>query len=113
MQQMDIFPSLIDLLGYDKSLNTWGRSVFSDLGQPFSINYSGTVYHFSMNKFTLVFDGNEVIGVYDIDDYWLENNIINDKTIDFNKEEIYLKAFIQDYMDRIIDKKLNYFKSSE
>ncbi|MDB4601434.1 sulfatase-like hydrolase/transferase [Flavobacteriaceae bacterium] len=113
MQQMDIFPSLIDLLGYDKSLNTWGRSVFSDLGQSFSINYSGTVYHFSMNKFTLVFDGNEVIGVYDIDDYWLENNIINDKTIDFNKEEIYLKAFIQDYMDRIIDKKLNYFKSSE
>jgi len=113
MQQMDIFPSLIDLLGYDKSLNTWGRSVFSGLGQPFSINYSGTVYHFSMNKFTLVFDGNEVIGVYDIDDYWLENNIINDKTIDFNKEEIYLKAFIQDYMDRIIDKKLNYFKSSE
>ena len=113
MQQMDIFPSLIDLLGYDKSLNTWGRSVFSGLGQPFSINYSGTVYHFSMNKFTLVFDGNEVIGVYDIDDYLLENNIINDKTIDFNKEEIYLKAFIQDYMDRIIDKKLNYFKSSE
>ena len=86
MQQMDIFPSLIDLLGYDKSLNTCGRSVFSGLGQPFSINYSGTVYHFSMNKFTLVFDGNEVIGVYDIDDYWLENNIINDKTIDFNKE---------------------------
>ena len=113
MQQMDIFPSLIDLLGYDKSLNTWGRSVFSGLGQPFSINYSGTVYHFSMNKFTLVFDGNEVIGVYDIDDYWLENNIINDKTIDFNKEEIYLKAFIKDSMDRIIDKKLNYFKSSE
>ena len=50
MQQMDIFPSLIvDLVGYDKStLNTWGRSVFSDLGQPFSINYSGTVYHFSL-----------------------------------------------------------------
>jgi hypothetical protein len=61
----------------------------------------------------LVFDGNEVIGVYDINDYWLENNIINNKTIDFSNEETYLKAFIQDYMDRIIDKKLNYFNSSE
>ena len=43
----------------------------------------------------------------------LENNIINNKTIDFSNEETYLKAFIQDYMDRIIDKKLNYFNSSE
>ena len=113
MQQMDIFPSIVDLIGYDKPLNSWGRSVFSDLGQPFSINYSGTVYHFSMDNYTLVFDGNEVIGVYDINDYWLENNIINNKTIDFSNEETYLKAFIQDYMDRIIDKKLNYFNSSE
>ena len=113
MQQMDIFPSIVDLIGYDKPLNSWGRSVFSHLGQPFSINYSGTVYHFSMDNYTLVFDGNEVIGVYDINDYWLENNIINNKTIDFSNEETYLKAFIQDYMDRIIDKKLNYFNSSE
>jgi len=110
---MDIFPSIVDLIGYDKPLNSWGRSVFSHLGQPFSINYSGTVYHFSMDNYTLVFDGNEVIGVYDINDYWLENNIINNKTIDFSNEETYLKAFIQDYMDRIIDKKLNYFNSSE
>ena len=31
-----------------------------------------------MDNYTLVFDGNEVIKVYDIEDYWLENNIIND-----------------------------------
>ena len=66
-----------------------------------------------MDNYTLVFDGNEVIGVYNIEDYWLENNIINDKTIDYSNEKTYLKAFIQDYMDRVIDKKLNYFKSSE
>ena len=113
MQQMDIFPSIVDLIGNKEYINSWGRSVFSNSGQPFSINYSGTVYHFTMDNYTLVFDGNEVIGVYDIEDYWLENNIINDTNIDFSKEEIYLKAFIQDYMDRIIDRKLNYFNSSE
>ena len=62
-----------------------------------------------MDNYTLVFDGNEVIGVYDIEDYWLENNNINDTSIDFSKEEIYLKAFIQDYMDRIIDRKVKLF----
>ena len=113
MQQMDIFPSIVDLVGNKEHINSWGRSVFSNSGQPFSINYSGTVYHFTMDNYTLVFDGNEVIGVYDIEDYWLVNNIIKDTNINFSNEEVYLKAFIQDYMERIIDRKLNYFKSSE
>ena len=60
-----------------------------------------------MNKFTLVFDGDDVIGVYKINDYALNQNLINDDDIDYSFEEEYLKAFFQDYMERIIDKKLN------
>ena len=105
-QQLDIFPSIIDLVGYDKPINSWGRSLFSnEPNQPFSIHFSGTVYHFSMNNFTLVFDGETVIGVYNINDYALNKNIINQ--VDYSLEERYLKAFFQDYMDRIIEKKLN------
>ena len=107
-QQLDIFPSIIDLIGYDKPINTWGRSLFSNSDDvPFSIHYSGTVYHFSMGDFNLVFDGEAIIGVYGIKDSHLEYNIINDSNIDYSKEEIYLKAFFQDYMDRIIEKKLD------
>ena len=58
-----------------------------------------------MNNFTLVFDGETVIGVYNINDYALNKNIINQ--VDYSLEERYLKAFFQDYMDRIIEKKLN------
>lgn len=58
-----------------------------------------------MNNFTLVFDGEMVIGVYNINDYALNENIINQ--VDYSLEERYLKAFFQDYMDRIIEKKLN------
>jgi len=107
-QHLDIFPSIIDLVGYNKPINTWGRSLFSENSdKPFSIHFSGTVYHFSMNKFTLVFDGDDVIGVYKINDYALNENLINDDQIDYSFEEQYLKAFFQDYMERIIDKKLN------
>ncbi len=60
-----------------------------------------------MNQFTLVFDGDNVIGVYNIDDYALNKNLINDDQIDYSFEEQYLKAFFQDYMDRVIDGKLN------
>ena len=106
-QQLDIFPSIVDLVGYNKSINTWGRSFFSNRSdQPFSIHFSGTVYHFSMNNFTLVFDGENVIEAYDINDTALENNLINNN-IDYSNEETYLKAFFQDYMNRIIENKLN------
>ena len=107
MHQMDIFPSLVDLVGYEKSINSWGRSVFSEKGYPFSIHFSGTVYHFLSERYTLVFDGDNIIGVYDSKDYYLNDNLINNINIDFSYEEKYVKAFIQDYMSRIIDKKLD------
>ena len=105
--QMDIFPSIVDLVGYDKPINSWGRSLFSNSGKPFSIHFSGTVYHFITNKYILVFDGDSVIGIYDKEDQWLSNNLKENSNINFSNEEKYLKAFMQDYMNRIIEKKLN------
>ena len=105
--QMDIFPSIIDLVGYDKPINSWGRSLFSNSGKPFSIHFSGTVYHFITEKYILVFDGDSVIGIYDKEDQWLSNNLKENSNINFSNEEKYLKAFMQDYMNRIIEKKLN------
>ena len=105
--QMDIFPSIVDLVGYDKPINSWGRSLFSNSGKPFSIHFSGTVYHFITEKYILVFDGDSVIGIYDREDQWLTNNLKENSNINFSNEEKYLKAFMQDYMNRIIEKKLN------
>ena len=105
--QMDIFPSIVDLVGYEKPINSWGRSLFSNSGKPFSIHFSGTVYHFITEKYILVFDGDSVIGIYDKEDQWLSNNLKENSNINFSKEEKYLKAFMQDYMNRIIEKKLN------
>ena len=105
--QMDIFPSIVDLVGYEKPINSWGRSLFSNSGKPFSIHFSGTVYHFITEKYILVFDGDSVIGIYDKEDQWLSNNLKENSNINFSKEEKFLKAFMQDYMNRIIEKKLN------
>ena len=105
--QMDIFPSIVDLVGYEKPINSWGRSLFSNSGKPFSIHFSGTVYHFITEKYILVFDGDSVIGIYDKEDQWLSNNLKENSNINFSNEEKYLKAFMQDYMNRIIEKKLN------
>ena len=60
-----------------------------------------------MNDFTLVFDGQKTIGVYSIDDLFLENNLIENKKINYVLEEKYLKSFLQDYIERIVERKLN------
>ena len=48
-----------------------------------------------------------MIGIYDREDQWLTNNLKENSNINFSNEEKYLKAFMQDYMNRIIEKKLN------
>jgi len=60
-----------------------------------------------MNNRVLEFDGQKVTGVFKKDDFFLEKNIMNDPNVDYSFEENYLKALLQDYVERIVEKKLN------
>ena len=40
-------------------------------------------------------------------DYLLSENILNQTGVDFSFEEKYIKALLQDYMVRVVDRKLN------
>ena len=70
------------------------------------VNYLGTVYHFSIGKYTFVFDGQKTIGIYAIEDVGLSINLIENKTSDMEKNERFMMAFFQDYMNRVITKRL-------
>ena len=106
-QQLDIFPSIIDFIGFENKINSWGNSVFKKKdSKPFSIHFSGTVYRFIMNNYVLEFDGQNVTGVFKKNDFFLEENMINNPKVDYSYEENYLKALLQDYMERIVERKL-------
>jgi phosphoglycerol transferase MdoB-like AlkP superfamily enzyme len=105
-QQIDIYPTILDLIGYKKPFRSWGRSLVSNDVTPFVITHTGNVFHFIKGNYTLVFDGNKTIGIYDIKDDTLEHNLINSKTDEITTLEKDCKAYIQDYMNRILDKKL-------
>jgi phosphoglycerol transferase MdoB-like AlkP superfamily enzyme len=105
-QQIDIYPTILDLIGYKKPFRSWGRSLVSNDVTPFVITHTGNVFHFIKGNYTLVFDGNKTIGIYDIKDDTLEHNLINSKTDEIKTLEKDCKAYIQDYMNRILDKKL-------
>ncbi len=106
-QQIDIYPSILDLIGYKKPFRSWGRSVFSNDMAPFAITHSGNVFYYIKNDYTLVFDGKKTIGFYDKDDVMLEHNLIDKKLPEMKKMDNECKAYVQDYMYRIVQKKLS------
>ena len=107
-QHIDIFPTVLDLIGYDKPFRSWGRSLVdnSNANKPFLINYNTNNYHFMRGNYICVFDGKKAIGFYNINDKQLLKNLISKRNTEMNKMETACKAFIQDYFNRIIDKKL-------
>lgn len=107
-QQIDIYPTLLDLIGYDKPFRSWGRSLVADDDVvPFAINYNASQYHMLRGNYICTFDGKQATGFYDINDKSLERNLIANRTPEMDETEKACRAFLEDYFERIVDKKLN------
>lgn len=108
-QQTDIYPTLVDLMGYNKPFRSWGRSLLSDKKeQPIIVNSNGTLEQFLIGNYYYLFDGKNFTGIYHKDDLGLEKNVIKtEKTPEIEKGKLIAKAWYQDYMNRVINKKLD------
>ncbi|WP_276878062.1 LTA synthase family protein [Chryseobacterium joostei] len=107
-QQIDIYPTLADLIGYNKPIRSWGRSLVSDKKYtPIMMNSDGNTEQFIIGNYMYRFDGKEIIGVYDKTDLGFEKNLIDQiKTPEVEKGKQIAKAWYQDYMNRVINRKL-------
>lgn len=106
-QQIDIYPTILDMIGYKKPFRSWGRSLLDKKSsQPFVINSTGTIYQFLKGNYICTFDGKAATGFYDKNDKALKVNLIKNRNVEMNEIELNCKAFIQDYMERVVDKKL-------
>lgn len=107
-QQIDIYPTLADLIGYNKPIRSWGRSLVSDKKYPgIMVNSDGNNEQFMIGNYIYRFDGKEIVGVYDKTDLALEKNLISQlKTPEVEQGKQTAKAWYQDYMDRVINRKL-------
>jgi phosphoglycerol transferase MdoB-like AlkP superfamily enzyme len=106
-QQIDLYPTILDLMGYNKPFRSWGRSLVGDKKiQPFVIRYSSNLYQFMSGNYICTFDGKKVVGFYDKKDKDLKNNLIAKRNAEMDLIELKCKATIQDYMARVMDKKL-------
>lgn len=109
-QHIDIFPTVMDIIGYNKPFRSWGRSLLAKKQgiQPFVINYNTGMYNFAKGNYVCAFDGKVAVGFYSKEDKEQLHNLIGKRNKEMNDIEMACKAFIQDYFNRIIDKKLSY-----
>jgi len=106
-QQIDIYPTILDMIGYQKPFRSWGRSLLDKKSStPFVMNSTGSLYQFSRGNYICIFDGSKSIGFYAKDDKALLHNLIARRNAEMNDIELNCKAFIQDYMERVVDQKL-------
>ncbi|MCZ8197676.1 MAG: LTA synthase family protein [Flavobacterium sp.] len=106
-QQIDIYPTVLDLIGYKKPFRSWGNSlVDKDISKRFVVNSTGNLHTFMKGNYICTFDGANAVGFYTINDRGLTKNLIKYKNEEMNAIELQFKALYQDYMNRVIDKKL-------
>ncbi len=105
-QQIDIYPTLLDMIGYKKPFRSWGRSLLDTKSKPFVVKYGAGYYQFMQGDYICTFDGQKAVGFYHRDDKGYTKNLIGQRNSQMDSLELRCKAFLQDYMYRVIDKKL-------
>ncbi len=107
IQQIDIMPSVLGALHYDKPYVAFGRDIFHDKSRPFAFNYLDNTFQTFRGDYLLQFDGSRTVGLYDFkSDRLLNKNLVQQLPDTVQSMETQLKAFIQQYNNRMVDDNL-------
>lgn len=103
-QQTDILPSVLSYLNYDKPYFSFGKNLFNpDRNEVF--NYAGRAYQLIDGDLLFQFDGVKALGLYNYRmDPLLKNDLLS--SMDFSSMETRIKAYIQQYNNRMVENQL-------
>ncbi|HNC30583.1 MAG TPA: LTA synthase family protein, partial [Cyclobacteriaceae bacterium] len=106
-QQIDIMPSVLGQLKYDKPYVAFGHDVFDSTSTSFAFNYRDDIYNLYEGEYLLMFDGKRTISLYNfVKDRMLQQDIKKpDKDVAARMEQK-IKAIIQQYNNRMVEDKL-------
>jgi phosphoglycerol transferase MdoB-like AlkP superfamily enzyme len=107
IQQVDIMPTVLSALHYDKPYVAFGRNVFDPETQPFAFNYLDNLYQLFLGDYLIRFDGTKTVALYNYKTDLLLNEDVKEQFPQVVQEmELKVKAFIQQYNNRMVDDRL-------
>ncbi len=106
MQQIDIMPTVLRILGYNKPYLAFGKDVFDPGETPWAVSYSNNIYQYIEGDYTLLFDGEQPTGLYNyVADPLLKDNLLkrpdSQRPPQSDEMLLRLKAIVQSYMQRM------------
>lgn len=106
-QQTDIMPTVLNYMGYDKNYLAFGNDLFDSTATHFSIHFISGIYGLIKNDYYLEFDGISSTQLFDLKtDPLQKRNVLQKKKPEKEKLELFMKAFIQQYNNRVIENRL-------
>ena len=108
-QQIDIVPTVLDYVGYDRPFIAFGKSLISTpADESFAVNYANETYRYYKGDHILLYNGGDEtpLSMFDLrNDILMKENILgkNDVQDEMIRE---LCAIIQQYMSRMIEDRL-------
>ena len=105
-QQIDILPTILGMLGYQKPYMAFGIDVLNTPAEDtWAVNYLNGIYQYVKYGYVLQFDGKQAKGIYLLTDRLMQHNL-KGKVPQQTQMERELKAIIQQYMMRMTKNKL-------
>ena len=107
VQQIDIMPSVLSYLNYDKPYFAYGQDVFTTkAADKFTINYNNGIYQLEKGDYFLEFDGEKTKAVYNSKADPLLRDNLNGKVEEEKEDEMLTKSVIEQYILRMTGNKL-------
>ena len=105
-QQIDILPTLMGMLHYQKPYFAFGIDVLNTPAEDtWAVNYLNGIYQYVKQGHVIQFDGQQTKAVYALSDSLMQHNLVG-KVPQQPQMERELKAIIQQYMDRMVNDRL-------
>jgi phosphoglycerol transferase MdoB-like AlkP superfamily enzyme len=103
--QVDIMPTLFDLIGYHQPFYSFGQSVFEN-NEGLSMVYHNNKYLIFGKNHLFTFQNDKALGLYDLSDRTLTINRLEQKPEITIYLEKMIKAFVQTYHKHLINNKM-------
>lgn len=109
VQQSDIMPTVLDLLGYDRPYFSFGVSAFAEQQDHVSVAFKHDQYQLFRNDQLICFDGEKTNFVYSVKtDELLQDNLLTNTNVEFKSNEAFLKSYLRNYATALNQNRMTY-----